>query len=392
MNNDYFIKRHSELWERQNKQIKNLLIFGLIAAYILLANILKPYAQRIDDIQEQTTRLTLEASSIEETITSIDQLEDTLQTVKTSISNRPWREEKEKLIRKYARMNAEGSPDWEQYQEEADKTVSQIGMMVLDLVNRPFEAFIADEHLGRVMPRLANELNDLPGVVDDWTQNNKGKRWYVTRDQKEATVQALSSDLDYQLNIISNAIDSEQPNLENKRKDLKAQIEALVEMKVAEKQKLPEKLDAEMKKILPKWIIGIITAEQLMLYPFLIIGFVIYTFVIAFDLARHYRGMATELDIPDEDVSALSSIWTLTYRGRIGTLKTAGIYIGFIVLMWYFFENGFVIYRKYQNTESEMLVNSAVQNIALWVGRLVLLSVLIATIKKILGEKMRSTS
>jgi hypothetical protein len=102
--------------------------------------------------------------------------------------------------------------------------------------------------------------------------------------------------------------------------------------------------------------------------------------------------MATELDIPDEDVSALSSIWTLTYRGRIGTLKTAGIYIGFIVLMWYFFENGFVIYRKYQNTESEMLVNSAVQNIALWVGRLVLLSVLIATIKKILGEKMKSTS
>ncbi len=394
MDSDYLTKRHSELYERQNKQIKNLILFGLIIAYILYSNILRPYSQRIDEIQEQTSKLTTEVASVKETIAGINQLEDTLEVVKTSIAKRPWSEEKEKLIRKYAEMNATSRPSWEEYQKEADMTVVRIGSMVLNLVNKPFETFIADEHLSKVMPQLAEELKELPVVVERWTERNKGKRWYITLDQKEATVQALSSDLDHQVDRISNTIDREQPNLENKRKDLEERISALNEMKAAEKQKLPEKLDEEMKKILPNWISGIITVEQLMLYPFLIIGLVIYIFIIAFELVRHFHGMAQEFNIPKEEIASpsLSSIWTLTYRGGIGTLKTGGIYIGFILLMWYFFENGFVIYQKYLNTESEMFISGPIQDIALWIGRLALLFILIITIKKILDEKMKSAS
>jgi len=155
---------------------------------------------------------------------------------------------------------------------------------------------------------------------------------------------------------------------------------------------LPEKLDAEMNKILPNWISGIITVNQMMLYPFLIIGIVIYMAIITFELTRHYRIMAKGLNISDATQSdaALSSLWTLTYRGRLGTFKTVAIYVGFVILMWYFYENGFVIFQKWQNAESNGLLNHTGLNIVLWAGRLILLALLIAIVKKPFDEKVHA--
>ena len=99
--------------------------------------------------------------------------------------------------------------------------------------------------------------------------------------------------------------------------------------------------------------------------------------------------MAKGLNISDATQSdaALSSLWTLTYRGRTGTFKTVAIYVGFVILMWYFYENGFIIFQKWQNTESDGLLNDTGLNIVLWAGRLILLSLLVAIVKKPFDEK-----
>ena len=149
-----------------------------------------------------------------------------------------------------------------------------------------------------------------------------------------------------------------------------------------------------MKKILPNWIGGIITVKQMMLYPFLIIGIVIYTVFIAYELSRHYRVMVSGLNITDASGSdtILSSPWTLIYRGRIGTIKTVTIYIVFVIGMWYFYENGFVIFKEWQTTEANRLLNDAGLNITLWTGRLILLTLLIAIAKKPFDRTANSTS
>ncbi len=391
MNRDYRLKRHTMLWESQNKQIKRVLIGGLLFGYLLLVNILTPYSHRLNEIKGQMKELSAQAKQIEKSSQDLARLGETLDGIAETIILQPWMAEKDKLIRKLADLNAGGRPTWKEYQNEADSTVSVIGSLVLQMVGDPLGEFVTNSSYGELMPKLAGELRALPRVVEGWTRKNHGNVWYRTVDAKEAAVQSLTSDLDNQLQRISVAIEQEQPNLAKKAVELKTQIAKLNEMKMAEEKKLSEKLDAEMKKILPNWISGIISVQQMMLYPFVIIGIACYVSFVAFALTNHYHFMASGLDI--EDVggsdSALSSLWTLTFRGRMGTLLTLATYVLFIMSMWFFYEQGFKIFREWFSTESGRILSDNVIQVVLWMGRVILLALLMIVVLRPFYAKMQ---
>jgi len=372
MEKDYQLKRHTELWESQNKQIRRIVLFSLIIAYILLVNILRPYADRIDSINADLSELGRDTIMIKSNIEDLGTLDSTLEKVQSAIGAQPWNEEKEKLIRKYREMNTSGSPSWDEYQGEADSTVSNIGEMVLTTVGQPFRQFTGKESLISSMPRLSNELRNLPDVVERWKEENYGKRWYLTVDAKEATVQQLTSDLDEQVRRISNQIDRVQSSIEVRKAKLLDQIQQLKVEIIKEENALPEKLDAEMKKILPNWISGIITLKQMMLYPFLILGVVIYVVVLAFELTRHYRQMIFLSGDSEKDDSdtVLTSLWTLNHTGQWATIKTVLVYVAFLLIMWYFFEHGFVIFKNWQANEINQMMSGGLSEFTLWLGRI----------------------
>jgi hypothetical protein len=380
MVNEYRLKRHTELWETQNKQIKRILIGGLFFAYLLLFNILTPFSHRLDDIKAVTQKLNSEVNKITDSKQSLSELKETLKGIQETIAKQPWMKEKDNLMERFAKMNAEGRGSWARYQKEADSTVSVIGSLVLQKVSKPLNKFLTNPSYDKLMPKLTIELNALPQVVEQWTNENHGNIWYRTPHDKEATVHELTSELEDQLEKISLAINQEQPNLKDEENKLKAKIVQLNEMKAEEEKKLPEKLDAEMKKILPNWISGIISVKQLMLYPFVIIVIVCYVSIVAFALTRHYCFMASSLNIENDESSdsALSSLWTLTYRGRIGTLLTLTTYIIFIISMWFFYEEGFRIFNTWLTTEPNRILNYDVLQTVHWMGRLILISSLIA--------------
>lgn len=384
MKNEYQLKRHTELWEGQNKQIKRILLFGLIFAYILLVNILRPYSVRIENIKTQLNITNTEISETVYNIDNLDKLTNTIRSVQSIIDEQPWTKEKDNLILKYRNMNISGAPNLDQYQWEADLTVTTIGTMVLDLVGQPFESFLKDSSFIDDLPLLTKELNNLPEAVNDWTKQNKGRRWYLTLNQKEATIQSLTSSLADHLLDISNEIDRAASKIEVEKAQLTEQVTILKIKIEEEEEKLPETLDAEMKKILPNWIGGIITLEQMMLYPFFIIGIVIYAIVVAFELTKHYHFMMSGFKISDDISSdtALSSLWTLTNRGKIGTIITISIYVGFIMLMWYFYEQGYILFNEWQLNETSKLFGNTGIFAGLWLGRAILLLLIVLVVRR----------
>ena len=378
MDKNYSLKRHTELWENQNKQIKRVLIGGILFAYLLLVNILTPYSNRLDEIQVEMTEISTKIDSINASKNDLTKLEETLNGIKKTINQQPWREEKNKLIRKFAEINAIGHVTLEQYQQKADSTITAIGSLVLEKVSKPLDEFINDPTFIDLMPALTIELKKLRLVEKRWTNENQNKIWFATLDAKEAALHKLTNDLDVQVKTISLEIDKVNPGLEKKIDTLKKELAKLNELKIEEEKKLPEKLDAEMQKILPTWISGIISLKQMMLYPFVIIGIVLYVAVIALTLTSHYHYMTKGLGMEQDDPpnSAFSSLWTLTDRGKIGTLFTLSTYIIFIIVMWFFYEQGFTIFSKWLATESDTILNSAILPILHWVGRLILVSLL----------------
>jgi cbb3-type cytochrome oxidase subunit 3 len=78
--------------------------------------------------------------------------------------------------------------------------------------------------------------------------------------------------------------------------------------------------------------------------------------------------------------AALSSLWTLTNRGRIGTMVTLACYLGFILVMWYFYEQGFELFDQWQNKEQLPVLLEKGRMASLWLGRAVLLLLMVLVV------------
>ena len=117
MNKDYRLKRHSGLWESQNKQIKKVLFGGFLAAYIIISNILTPYERSMNVINMDMTNHENKIKQIDTVFLSIEKLTATLQDVQKVIWEKPWDLEKEKLKEDFRRMTSDNTTDLDVFQK-----------------------------------------------------------------------------------------------------------------------------------------------------------------------------------------------------------------------------------------------------------------------------------
>ena len=378
MENDYKLRRHTELYESQNRQLKRIVLFGIVFAYIVLVNILKPYSDRVAVLQEDLKEGRVEVEKSKKVKEDLNELQNTFVSVQKVIEKSPWDANKNKLIRDYREMNqSDRDISMDEYQAKADATVKSIGKMVVDSVSTPLQGFLEEGFIANNSPSLYKSLKELPEVVATWTNQYKGEVWYRTLDDKNETVAGLTAALNEQLADISTEIDYADRMAKEQQRQLANRIETLQQEIDLEAKSLPEKLDAEMSKILPNWIGGIITFEQIMWYPFIVIGIVIYGIMLAFSLSKHYHFMIQGLQISDtsQGDAALSSLWTLTDRGKLGTIMTC--YLGFIGLMWYFFEQGYVLFRESGPAETGQFFSETMMVFGLWSGRVLFTALLL---------------
>jgi hypothetical protein len=380
MSKEFQIERHKTLLEEKTKQARRIVYGGLLFGVLILVNVLTPYS---NDLEERNTielaikKYGSEIQEIEKILQPLNELAKVLDNIQTLVADRPWDVETQKLINKFREMNIRGGASWNEYQAEADATIKSVAALVSRTVIEPLDDFFADSPTSKILiPELAQELRTLPNTVTTWVNENKGKRWYRTIEMKEAQINSLTNTLGNKLNSVSKTIDREKPNLIARQEHLKTSIEKLKSNPdFRDKKERLKELQSQMEKILPEWLRGMISVEQMVqIFPFIIVILAAYALSIALAVASHYRFLARELNFGEAGRSdpSFSSLWTLTYRGRSGTLLTVGVYTIFVLAMWFFFESGAGILAKWLKTRDTWFINTDTFPIISWLCRMLL--------------------
>jgi hypothetical protein len=242
---------------------------------------------------------------------------DLLKTIET-------KEQLDALVREQKRKLA---------QQLADATVERVAEMVDRLVIRPLED----------LPGEMPEIAQLRADVEKWEQDHVGQpQWYQTVPGKGETIGFVGVQAATQTEALMQALERKQRGLEERAARLGA-------TELASKQDL-EKLDAQrtkletrMQKLLPEWLDELVSADQMLqLYPLALIALLAAIGLRAFVVRTHYvvvRGGHESPEVSSSD-PAVSSLWTLVYRGPVATLFTASAYLGAIGIAWWYFDGG----------------------------------------------------
>jgi hypothetical protein len=379
METDPRLKRHADLWEAQNTQVKRVVLASVAFGTLLLFNVLTPYSGIVGQRDEKKRALDIavqEERRIDDSTRALTDFQNTSAAVHRSIAQQPWMATKDQLVRRLAEINSRGQGTPERYQREADDTLRAIGSQVRAAVLTPLTESLNKVPSHReLLPDLSAELGGLPDVIQEWERQNLGKRWYGTLDEKTQTVSTLTSSLDIKLTALQSAIQRDRPKLDDKKRELSKQRSDLREKSKEDEDKIRE-LEAKMETILPEWVRGLVSVQQMIqLYPFIILGLVIYVLGIALSLTGHYQFVAHSMGYEEaaETDPVLSSLWTLTYRGRLGTAATLTAYLVFVVAMWMLFEKGAGILQSWVRTEGGGFASSAGFAAGCWIARGVLL-------------------
>ncbi|MFT4938940.1 MAG: hypothetical protein ACI88A_001972 [Paraglaciecola sp.] len=367
MDENYRLKRHTQLWEEQNKQIKRTVLAGLLFAAFILFNVLQPFSEQrkqlsnleleIDDLQQQKT--VAEAS-----LTRVNWSSHELKALHQQIQKQPWVEHKNKLISAYREMRrrAEGTP--EIYQNMADATINSINTDVSRITDGVLAILTKEPQLRIQIPELPEQLTLIPSTLASWTTENLRHNWYATIDRKDSTLDSLIRQLNQKFADVSHVLSRAQaelePVVELKTTELTEKLKQL-QMETTTKQQRLKDLEQKMEKILPQWVKGMITVEQMVqLYPLITLGITFYIFTLGIALTGHYRIVASDMKWSREERCdpAYSSLWTLTFRGVIGTTLTLAVYFTAFTCLWFFFEHGATIYAAWHDTGEKDLIGA----------------------------------
>ncbi len=358
MNRKDITTRHWKLWEEQNKQIKRTMAASLVFAGIALFNIIIPYkglfvekTQIAAQIKEVETELQAGEAARQE----LDLLNDALAVVTKTLERRPWDESRYQLIRKYSGMRRQERGTPEIYQRMADSTVLTISAQVMETVYEPLAPFL-EQHseIREQAPEMVLQLEELKTALKNWEEENLGRVWYRTLPAKQQTIDGLSTSLDEKLAALSQTIRNERQALKEQRITLDQKISQLESINLQDQEDKIIELQNRMMQVLPSWMRGLVSIEQLALYfPHLIAGILLFVLWLGRSLSFHF--IEATADLKDKSMAtnpALSSTWTLAERGRWGTLQSVVAYVLYAAAMVAAFEKGLSVLNDSSIAES----------------------------------------
>ena len=227
---------------------------------------------------------------------------------------------------------------------------------------------------------LDDQVAGLEGFIDGWERRYIGKQWYDTLNRKEMTMRDLGDELNDRLNAFSAVIERELRAVQQSRTAAEQQLQALNNTIVAEEDKLA-KIDEELQSILPNWLRGLVTAEEIIqVLPIFLTGIALYVAILGLRLTRHYQIFAAGAGLEpaitvDPD---MSSSWTLIARGRYGTPLTLAVYAAFYLLIWVMLEKSISLLLEWISImpSNAWIESPQFWQIYRWGSRVVLIAVL----------------
>jgi len=394
---EFRFKRHMKLWEEQNKLVKRTIIVAILLGLLLPIKVLKPMTEISRKTEKPQKELKLSQEKKEQIGVqklALDNMEKTFSKIQSTLGREPWMDEKDKLIRKYQDMRRVGTQvSSEEMQAEADKTIRTIGGMVRERIIGPLEESLPrDLEIRATFQVLSGKIETLNGDIEQWEADHIGIVWYPTIQEKTRAMIELTESLRERMKDLPDLLRAEKEKIDEQRDDLTIRTVAL-EKDIDEKKKNLDDLEKQMQQILPGWLRGIVgISEMIQIFPAFLLVLTLYIFWLAISLTRHYNLVVGKIDLTQEDKKdpSLSSTWTLTNRGQVGTLITVTAYLIFTILMWVFFEWGYRLLNTWMIDDNGAWYGKMVGSDGfLWFGRMILVLCLVLIVfRKTLFERL----
>ncbi len=196
---------------------------------------------------------------------------------------------------------------------------------------------------------VSHSLDDLPEefglVIDKWEAEWLGRRWIMTVQGKERTIMRDQTMMLEELAALlvalqKRAMDAVEQiqSTAHDRRILMKEHRARLDHDIPELEMRALGIREALEAVFPDWAKKLVTLEKMLrLYPWILVGVAVYLIGYALTTAAHYRGMADAQGWSSKERSdpLLSSIWTLTWRGALGTSRTVGCYSVVMLSLWY---------------------------------------------------------
>lgn len=349
MTEDFRIQRHIRKHDDLSKLLGRVLLVGVLVGVVLPWKFLDPFSvtsikieetKRLIPVLERERRAALEQKDALESIISA------LHTIQERVREEPWINEAQRLSNTFATLSDRGAQwpaDQAKYQQAADETVTTVSDNVKELVIRPLRSALESNPGSlQALKAISEKVDDLERRIDAWQQRFHGLNWYESVEEKEMTTRSLGASLQQELEPLIQSFTRARQEVDKRAKSLPHKAASLKE-KVSATNREVGKLDSEMQKLFPSWLKDVISIEQMIqAYPLLMLALVAFVIVIGMSISRHHEFVVRSMDLSEagRNDPAISSIWTLASRGRVGTATTLATYVIFLLVAWALFEWG----------------------------------------------------
>lgn len=319
------LRRHEQHWNASTTSIRQVALSGIIFAVVILFNVIEPYITNVE-LDVQLNQLEEEERQAEQVLARMDSFLTALGEAKEITLKAPWNKHNLELQKRF-KSGLISNPE-----KEADHTVRTIAAEIREKVVKPLEAAVSDTGLTGDLAKYPKAIND---AIDVWEQEKIGQVWYSDVNSKNAEVRALgdvvTTQEDEAIAKVEQAYESVTESYNTKQAELK-QLDQKITL-------LDEEIEQALAAALPVWAQRLVHPEIMVwLFPWIMIGLAVYIVGRALIGAQHFRGMANEEKWSPVERSdpLMSSIWTLTWRGALGTAVTVSSYSVFLLCVWYF--------------------------------------------------------
>lgn len=446
------LSRHYELWKDRNKQIRNwvgtLLFFAVVVHYRVLIPQVDFSGQEVD-LATKRARTQKDLAGVNDKISRLTRISTRLDRISQDIKQQPWNDTKEELkttlnqlgaeyhhlksqpveniqreIRRSTPIHRQTEPlrkiyPWKllidkedlqerirdieddaflrshlkkRVQEEADKAIVRIDRKVQTTVIQPLETLLTtDAKASDIFKDLDAQINHVKADMESWRNSHiKNENWHETIQTKDTELSQLTEDLNSKQKAFVNLVQDRQSILKGKETELVDEKIMLIEDGERVTKDL-EEIQTKLDKILPAWLKGLVLPEELIqLYPLIVLVLVLLIGTWSFSLRRNYRVVRQHLypraeSRRDPD---LSSIWTLVYRGRAGTISTACLYVLSLTLLWYLFEDACMLATDWiiKLSPANLLISQSGLSATRWIGRILFCAGLLGVVTTLLRD------
>jgi len=234
-------------------------------------------------------------------------------------------------------------------------------------------------------------VDDINEAIESWAARTIPTNWYFTGEGKDRAVREVQEVLQEIKKEATDRIEQEKMAVTEDKEKLQEEFDE----EKKELEKIEAKIAQAMNDILPSWAGKLISVQTLvLLYPWLLVGIAMYLMGRAGFASRDFHRMADEKGLTAKERSdpLMSSMWTLTARGTLGTTITLTAYLIVLASLWY------CLYLSQQPAQVEDIsrlleegqIDSSTQSILLGIGHAFM--VLVVAIALILPWRRRVKS